>query len=164
MIGKRRPESSVQVHEESTMGRYTMTATIPLPYADAVPATRAALADEGFGVLTEIDLAATLRAKLGVEITPQVILGACRPPLAYEALRADPSVAALLPCNVVVRAVDEQTCVVEAFDPDAMSALADAGAFEAVAADAKRRLSAVLVGLGDLSREDWIASPGGCVP
>jgi uncharacterized protein (DUF302 family) len=130
------------------MDRYTLTATIPLPYAEAVAATRAALGEQGFGVLTEIDLAATLHAKLGVDIAPQVILGACRPPLAYEAIRADPSVAALLPCNVVVRAVDAQTSVVEAFDPDAMAVFAASEALVPVAADAKRRLEAALAGLG----------------
>ena len=126
------------------MDHFTLTATIPLPYAEAVAATRAALGEQGFGVLTEIDLAATLRAKLGVELAPQVILGACRPPLAYEAIRADPSVAALLPCNVVVRAVDARTSVVEAFDPDAMAVFAASEALVPVAADAKRRLEAAL--------------------
>ena len=73
---------------------------------------------------------------------PQVILGACRPPLAYEALQVDPSIAAVLPCNVVVRAVDDSTTVVEAFDPDAMMGLAGDGALDAVAADARQRITA----------------------
>ena len=63
-----------------------------------------------------------MKAKLDVDLPPQVILGACRPPLAYEAIQVDPSIAAVLPCNVVVRSVDEDTTVVEAFDPDAMMA------------------------------------------
>ena len=88
----------------------------PRPHETAVADVRAALADQGFGVLTEIDLRATLAAKLGVEVAPQVILGAW-PPLAHRALEIDPSVATMLPCNVVVRAVDEDTTVVEAFDP-----------------------------------------------
>ena len=102
------------------MGTYTLTATSPGRTTRCVQATRAALADQGFGILTEIDLAATMKAKLDVDLPPQVILGACRPPLAYEAIQVDPSIAAVLPCNVVVRSVEAGTTVVEAFDPDAM--------------------------------------------
>ena len=104
---------------------YTLSTTVALPYDEAVDATRAALADQGFGILTEIDLAATMKAKLDVDLPPQVILGACRPPLAYEAIQVDPSIAAVLPCNVVVRSVDDGTTVVEAFDPDVMMGLSD---------------------------------------
>ncbi len=86
---------------------YTLSRTLALPYDDAVAATREALADQGFGILTEIDLAATMKAKLDVDLPPQVILGACRPALAYEAIQVDPSIAAVLPCNVVVRSIDE---------------------------------------------------------
>jgi uncharacterized protein (DUF302 family) len=117
------------------------------PYAETVAAVRDALAEQGFGVLTEIDLAATLKAKLDVDIPAQVILGACRPPLAYQAIQADPSVAAMLPCNVVVRAVDDATCVVEAFDPDAMLSFSGSDAVRAVAEDAKQRLTATLASL-----------------
>ncbi len=123
---------------------YTMSTTLRRPYAEAVEAVRAALAEQGFGVLTEIDLAATLKAKLDVDVTPQVILGACRPPLAHQALLADPSVATLLPCNVVVRALDAGTSVVEALDPDTMMSLSGGDAVRAVAADAKQRLAATL--------------------
>ena len=91
------------------MAGYTLTTTLAQPYDAAVEAVRAALADQGFGILTEIDLKARSRAKLDVDVAPQVILGACRPALAYEALTAEPSIAAVLPCNVVVRAVDEDT-------------------------------------------------------
>lgn len=126
---------------------YTLRTTVDLPYGAAVAATRAALDGQGFGILTEIDLAATLKARLDVDLPPQVILGACRPPLAYEALRADPSIAAVLPCNVVVRSVDERTTIVEAFNPDAMLGLAHNAALDTVAADAKRRLSAALAAL-----------------
>jgi uncharacterized protein (DUF302 family) len=92
-----------------------------------------------------------MKAKLGVTLPPQVILGACRPALAHAAIQVDPSIAALLPCNVVVRSVDDTTTVVEAFDPDAMMGLADDGALEAVASDARQRLTAALAAL---SQED----------
>lgn len=131
------------------MSTYTLRATVDRPYAETVDRVRAGLADQGFGVLTEIDLAATLKAKLDVDLPPEVILGACRPPLAYAAVQADPSVAALLPCNVVVRSVDDTTTVVEAFDPAAMMALAENAALEEMAADAGRRISAMITALGE---------------
>ena len=126
---------------------YTLSTTVDRPYAETVVAVRDALAEQGFGVLTEIDLAATLKAKLDVDIPAQVILGACRPPLAYQAIQADPSMAAMLPCNVVVRAVSDTTCVVEAFDPDAMMSFSDSDTVRAVARDAKQRLTATLASL-----------------
>ena len=129
------------------MAGYTISTTLHQPYDSAVAAVRAALGDQGFGILTEIDLKATLKAKLDVDVAPQVILGACRPALAYEALTAEPSIAAVLPCNVVVRTVDENTTVVEAFDPDAMMGLADNEALHTVAADAKQRITAALASL-----------------
>ncbi len=103
--------------------------------------------EQGFGILTEIDLKATLKKKLDVDVAPQIILGACRPQLAHQALGIDPSIAAVLPCNVVVRSVDQETTVVEAFDPDAMTSLAG-DAFCDVAADARVRLTAALDSLG----------------
>lgn len=126
------------------MATFTLTTTLALPYDEAVEKVRAALEEQGFGILTEIDLKATLKAKLDVDVAPQVILGACRPALAYEALNLDPSIAAVLPCNVVVRALDEATTLIEAFDPDAMMGLADNDALHAVATDAKERLTAAL--------------------
>jgi len=131
------------------MSNYTITTTLNQPYAAAVEAVRVALADQGFGVLTEIDLKATLKDKLDVDIEPQIILGACRPPLAYEAIQAEPSIAAVLPCNVVVRSVDENTTMVEAFDPDAMMGLADNAALNKLAADAKQRLNAAFAALNE---------------
>ncbi len=130
------------------MSDYTMTTTVKQPYDAAVAAVRSALEGQGFGVLTEIDLSATLKGKLGVEVAPQVILGACRPPLAYEAIQADPSIAAVLPCNVVVRSLDAGTTLVEAFDPEAMMGLADSRALDNVAKDAKSRLEAAFAALG----------------
>ena len=130
---------------------FTLTRTLATPYAETVAEVKQALADQGFGVLTEIDLAVTLKEKIGVEVAPQVILGACRPQLAHEALLVDPSIAAVLPCNVVVRSLDEDTTLVEAFDPDAMMGLAGANeagsALATVAADARQRLDAMLAAL-----------------
>lgn len=136
------------------MTTFTLSATLNQPYDEAVNATRQALAEQGFGILTEIDLRATLKTKLDVDVAPQVILGACRPALAYEALTVDPSIAAVLPCNVVVRALGDQTTLVEAFDPDAMMGLADSDALDAVAADAKQRLTAALAALTQNSQEN----------
>ena len=135
---------------------FTLTATVERPYADTVDLVRAALAEQGFGVLTDIDLARTLADKLGVEVGPQVILGACRPQLAHAALQAEASIAAVLPCNVVVRAVDDTTTLVEAFDPAAMMGLADNPALEPVAAEARERITAAL---DSLDRSDRSAEP-----
>ena len=129
------------------MGTYTLSATIARPYEDVLEATREALSAAGFGILTEIDLAGTMKAKLDVDLAPQVILGACRPRLAYEAIQVDPSIATVLPCNVVVRSLDDTTTVVEALDPDAMMGLADDRALDSVASDAKQRLAAALAAL-----------------
>ena len=126
---------------------YTLSTDVDLPYDEAVAATREALADQGFGILTEIDLAATMKAKLDVDLPSQVILGACRPELAHQAIGVDPSIAAVLPCNVVVRSTGATTTVVEAFDPDAMMGLADSRALDDVAADARQRLTAALATL-----------------
>ena len=124
---------------------YTLSTTVNRPYDETVVATREALAEQGFGVLTEIDIKATLKNKLDVDVPPQVILGACRPPLAYQALQADPSIGALLPCNVVVRSTGEDTTVVEAVDPDVMMSVSDASqALADVAGDAKERLQKAL--------------------
>ena len=136
------------------MSSYTISTTLDRPYDETVEAVRAQLAEVGFGVLTEIDLRATLKKKLDVDVAPQVILGACRPQLAHQALEVEPSIAALLPCNVVVRAIDDTTTVVEAFDPDVMMSvgLADADgpagdAIRSVATDARERLSKALASL-----------------
>lgn len=129
------------------MTGFTITTTVGEPYEAAVAAVREALSDQGFGILTEIDLKAAFKEKLDVDIAPQIILGACRPPLAYEAIQAEPSIAAVLPCNVVVRAVDADVTVVEAFDPDAIMGLADSPSLSSVARDAKQRLVAALASL-----------------
>ena len=128
------------------MAGYTLSTTLHQPYDAAVAAVRTALGDQGFGILTEIDLKATLKAKLDVDVAPQVILGACRPQLAHQALQAEPSIAALLPCNVVVRSVGETATVVEAFDPTMMTSLVaqPSAALRAVSYDARERLLATL--------------------
>jgi len=131
------------------MSSYTITTTLNQPYPVAVEAVRTALGEQGFGVLTEIDLKAALKEKLDVDIAPQIILGACRPPLAYEAIQAEPSIAAVLPCNVVVRSLDPDTTVVEAFDPDAMMGLADNEALHTIATDAKQRINAAFAALNE---------------
>ncbi len=131
------------------MSGYTITTTLNQAYPAAVEAVRAALGEQGFGVLTEIDLKEKLKEKLDVDIEPQIILGACRPALAYEAIQAEPSIAAVLPCNVVVRSLDASTTVVEAFDPDAMMGLADNEALHAIATDAKQRLGAAFAALDE---------------
>ena len=123
---------------------YTISTTVARPYHETVAAVREALGEQGFGVLTEIDLKAALKEKIDADIAPYVILGACRPPLAYQAVQADASIGALLPCNVVVRSLDDAHTLVEALDPDVMMSVADSEVLNEVAADAKKRLSAAL--------------------
>lgn len=121
----------------------TLTATTDLGFDAALDATRRHLADQGFGIITEIDLAATLATKIGVQVPRQTILGACRPELAHRAIEADPVVATMLPCNVVVRQ-DGDGVVVEAFDPAAMEQLVESDALASVATEARTRLRAAL--------------------
>ena len=123
---------------------YALTTTVRRSFVDTLAATRASLADQGFGILTEIDIQATLKAKLDVDVPPQVILGACRPPLAHAALQVEPSVGLLLPCNVVVRSLDDDTTVVEALDPKVMVSLTQNDALSSVADEAGQRLAAAL--------------------
>jgi len=129
---------------ECVMGGYTLGTTLVRPFEETVRAVRSALESQGFGVLTEIDLQATMKKKLNVDVAPQVILGACRPQLAYQALQLDPSIATVLPCNVVVRAVGNDSTVVEAFDPAAMMGLSGDDGLDSVATDARHRITAML--------------------
>jgi len=126
---------------------YAMTVTVNRAFDDALQATRESLLAQGFGVLTEIDIKATMKAKLDVDIPAQVILGACRPPLAFAALQVEPSVGLLLPCNVVVRYLNDDTTVVEALDPKVMVSLTHNEALSLVADEAGRRLAAALAAL-----------------
>ncbi len=120
--------------------------TLDVPFEQAVAKVRGALKDEGFGVLTEIDVTATMREKLGADVEDYVILGACNPPLAYSALGVDRSIGLLLPCNVVVRAGAGGT-VVEALDPQVMVQLTGLSALAPVADEAASRLDRVLAAL-----------------
>jgi len=125
--------------------RYGISVTVPLDYEQAVERTRAALAAEGFGILAEMDIAATLRKKLDVDFRPYVILGACNPPLAHQALTAEPDIGLLLPCNVIVRADDlPGRSVVAAMDPVEALALTGNEAIRPIAEDVKARLRRVL--------------------
>lgn len=126
------------------MTDFTLRSTIEAPYDQAVARVRELLSEAGFGVLTEIDMQATLRTKLGVEIEPQVILGACRPQLAHRAIEVDPRVATLLPCNVVVAAEGDSRTRVEIMDPATMSQLSDHPDVAEVASDARERLVGVI--------------------
>jgi uncharacterized protein (DUF302 family) len=122
---------------------YTFGTRVAGTPADVRPRVEAALRGEGFGVLTEIDVAATMKAKLGLDRPPYLILGACNPPLAHRALEIDPSVGALLPCNVVLRADGDET-VVEAMDPGAVMGIGGDTALAEVAAEARLRLEHVI--------------------
>lgn len=124
-------------------GTYTLTHTTELPFTEAVERVRAELAAEGFGVLCEIDVQATLKEKLGVEGEPYLILGACNPPLAHRALQAEPDLGVLLPCNVVVYERDGRT-VVSAVDAERMLSIVDNDELADVAADVRRRLAIVV--------------------
>lgn len=130
----------------STTTSYTFGTRLPGSVADVQPRVEAALKAEGFGVLTVIDVQATMKARLGVEWPPFLILGACNPPLAHRALEADPSVGALLPCNVVLRADGTET-IVEAMDPLAVLGIVKEPAIRAVAEEARARLERAIASL-----------------
>jgi len=129
---------------DPTMTDYGISITLDTGFADAVERTRAALADQGFGVLTEIDVAATMKAKLGEDMAPYLILGACNPPLAHQAISVDPSIGLLLPCNVVVRSIDDAHTLVEAMDPNVMVTATGNTGLVPVAEQARERLTAAL--------------------
>lgn len=125
--------------------RYGIGATVDMPYAEAVERVREALADQGFGVLTEIDVSATLKKKIDVDFRPYVIIGACNPPLAHRALETEPEIGLLLPCNVVVyEAGRPDRVVIAAMDPAAALGLSDNEELTEVALDVKRRVETAL--------------------
>lgn len=129
------------------MASYVFGKTVPVAYEDAVKRVTEALAKEGFGVLTEIDVAATLKKKLDKDIRPYRILGACNPNLAYRALAVEPQIGALLPCNVVIRCDDAGATIVEIMDPRAVLQLVDRPEIVALAAEVRERLERVLAAL-----------------
>ena len=127
---------------------YGLVESVAMPYDEAVLAVRDALAAEGFGVLTEIDVRATLKKKLDVDFRPYVILGACNPPLAHRALTAETNIGLLLPCNVVVYAGDEpRSSVVAVLDPEVQLGVTGRDDLKPLAADVKARLSRALSAL-----------------
>lgn len=120
---------------------------LPTDFATAVERTIAALKVEGFGVLTEIDVKATLKTKLDVDFRPYLILGACNPPLAHRALTAAPEVGLLLPCNVTVAQLEDDHITISIIDPYAMLSFVDNSALEEVAAEAAEKLTRVAAAL-----------------
>jgi uncharacterized protein (DUF302 family) len=132
--------------EEDAMARYGMSIEVEGPIETAKAKVIDALKTQGFGVLTEIDVRKTLKEKLGVDFEPYLILGACNPTLAHQALSADRSIGLLLPCNVVLRASGERV-EVSILDPEVIFSVVDEEtktALAALAPEAKRRLQAVL--------------------
>lgn len=121
--------------------QYGMAVSVQLPYEKAVERIRAELAKEGFGVLTEIDVRATLNKKLGAEFRPYLIIGACNPTLAHKALSADINIGLLLPCNVIVYDADTPgETVIAAMDPSSALELAESAAIRPIAEEARTRL------------------------
>ncbi|MEO5678085.1 MAG: DUF302 domain-containing protein [Acidimicrobiales bacterium] len=127
---------------------FTRRIELDTSYDDAIGRVKDALKDQGFGVLTEIDVRQTLKDKLDLDVEPQIILGACNPKLAHRALQIDPRVATLLPCNVVVRTENGHT-VVEALDPKLIADVPGNPALAPIAEEAGQRINAALDTLGN---------------
>jgi uncharacterized protein (DUF302 family) len=126
------------------MSKYAFGTKVNMGFDQAVAAVTQALAEEGFGVLTEIDVQATLKKKLGIERPPCRILGACNPQFAAKALEAEPQIGALLPCNVVVRQDASGNTLVEFMDPDAVLQLVQRPEIAKIAAEVRTRLERVM--------------------
>ena len=123
---------------------YYIAASIPLPFDQAVEAAEAALAEEGFGVISRIDIQATLKAKIGLDFRPYTILGACNPKLAHEALQLEDKVGTMLPCNVVVQDVGSGQTEVAAIDPVASMQAIENNQLAAAASEVRARLQRVI--------------------
>lgn len=123
---------------------YSHSLTVNMPYEQALPRVKEAFAAQGFGTLTEIDVAATLRDKLGEGMEPYTILGACNPQLAHRALEIEREIGLLLPCNVVVRAADGGRTLVQALDPQVMVTVTGREELRPVAQEAASRIRAAM--------------------
>lgn len=128
---------------------YGIVKRVAVGYDEAVQLTREALKEQGFGVLTEIDVKATLKAKLDVDFRPYIILGACNPQLAYEALSSEPDVGLMLPCNVVVYEEGPGVTRVEAISPMTALGVVESAALEGIAGQAEVKLQAAMETVGE---------------
>ena len=126
---------------------YALQRTVDLSFEEADARVREELQKEGFGVLSEIDVKATLKKKLDVEFPKYEILGACNPPLAHQALGYEPDIGLLLPCNVVVRELEDGRTMVEALDPVKQLSVADNPELPALAAEVRDRMERVIAGV-----------------
>lgn len=124
--------------------KYGFGKTVVFPFSDAIDRVTQALQEEGFGILSDIDVAAALKKKLNKDIPPYRILGACNPPLAARAIAADPSIGLLLPCNVVVREDASNTVHIEFMNPDAVLQLVDRPGIAELASEVRQRLERVM--------------------
>ena len=127
--------------------QYTFGKTVQMSHQQAIERVTQELSKEGFGVLTEIDVAATLKKKLGVDVPAHRILGACNPQFAHQALQAEPQIGALLPCNVVVRADASGKTLVEIMDPRAVLELVGRPEIAKIAGEVRGRLERVLAAM-----------------
>lgn len=123
---------------------YYISTSVPLPFDEAVGAAEAALADEGFGIISRIDIQATLKAKIGADFRPYTILGACNPKLAHEALQLEDKVGTMLPCNVVVQDVGSGQIEVAAIDPVASMQAIENNQLASAASEVRARLRRVI--------------------
>ena len=122
---------------------FTRSIELDISFDDAIDRVKEALKDQGFGILTEIDVRQTLKDKLGIAVEPQIILGACNPQLAHRALEIDPRIATLLPCNVVVRTERGRT-IIDALDPKIIAEVPDNPDLAPIAEEAGERIQAAL--------------------
>ena len=127
---------------------YGFRTTLNVPYEEAIEKTTAALKEEGFGILTEIDVKATLKKKLDADFRRYIILGACNPKLAYQALQNELEIGLLLPCNVIVYETDEGQSVISIVDPLSMLGVVENPKLDPIAQEARTRLQRLIEALG----------------